>query len=79
MRVISPDYTINVGYENGVFCVITDEQAGEYAIGFRNIDLKGYLPMAIYKTKDEAIKVIKEMSTAAIKATNVNDVFVIKA
>ena len=76
MRVISPDYTINTSYENSTFCVIEDDEHHEYAVGLRNIDLKGYMPLAIYSTKEQAVKVIKEMITAAVKN---EDCYVIKA
>ena len=76
MRVFSPDYTINASYENSLFCVIDDEANKEYMVGVRNNNLTGYLPLATYSNKEDAVAEIRRMATTAISAPNSN--YVIK-
>ena len=64
MRLISKDYGINANYENSCLCIIEDESNKQYAIGLRSIDLKGYLPLAIYDSREDAESEMKDIISA---------------
>ncbi len=64
MRLISNDYGINASYEDSCLCIIEDESKNEYAIGLRNTDLRGYLPLVVYNSREDAESEIKKIITA---------------
>lgn len=64
MRLISNDYGINASYEDSCLCIIEDESKNEYAIGLRNTDLRGYLPLAVYNSREDAESEMKEIIKA---------------
>lgn len=64
MRLISNDYGINASYEDSCLCIIEDESKNEYAIGLRNTDLRGYLPLATYDSRENAESEMKEIIKA---------------
>lgn len=77
MRVISSDYTVNVDYSNSIFCIIEDEANSKYYIGIRNNNLTGYLPIATYSTKEDAIDVMKDLIHFGFVHSNSNNYYVL--
>lgn len=63
MRLVSNDYGINASYEDSCLCIIEDESKNEYAIGLRNTDLRGYLPLATYDSREDAELEMKSIIT----------------
>lgn len=75
MRVISKDGTTNVPYENNVFCVIIDDENEEYTVAVRNTNLTGFMPLAVYNSKDAAMNAFNLLIDAGEKCILPNKAF----
>ena len=65
MRIISQDGQINTSYENSFLCVVEDPDAKEWYISVRTPSLASHMPLATYKTKEEAMKEFKNLEITA--------------